>query len=181
MEWRPSSISLFRKWMTASSIYHQFQSRGSGYPHLPLAFGDVWPPPPLTVLYCMVLYHTVVCVMILLYTIFQYTIVDYIILYYSIPYNNIQHYFLLDCAILYCTLLYCTICCSEMGWPTHLHLSPIFKVEGVATPTTICFVESGWPRLPLITCLKVERVAIPMYVSFWGMDGHLFHLPYSID
>jgi len=81
----------------------------------------------------------------------------------------------------FCTILYCTIFCSEMGCPPPPHSSPIFKVEGVTTPINIYFVESGWPQIPLITHLKVERVAIPMFLSFSGMDGHLLHLPYSIE
>ena len=49
----------------------------------------------------------------------------------------------------------------ETGWPPLAHVSPIFKVERVATPIHVsCLSGDGHP-LPLITCLKVECVVIP--------------------
>ena len=61
---------------------------------------------------------------------------------------------------------------ASFTFVTHL------ESRGSGYPHPLLFFERGWPPLPLITYLKVEGVAIPIYFSFWIMGGRLLHVLY---
>ena len=85
-----------------------------------------WPPPPLTVLHCVILYS------IVFYGIIRDVPVDYYtILYYTTRYATVLYCIILYDNIVYCTILYCTVhfVILEMNWPPPPHVAPICQVE----------------------------------------------------
>ena len=75
------------------------------------------------------------------------------------------HCIALHYIVFYCVLLY----------------RQVTNVEEVVIPSlTRTYVQCSIAPPPLITYPKVQEMAIPIYLSFWRMDGHLLHSLYSI-
>jgi hypothetical protein len=94
-----------------------------------------------------------------------YSIVVYVtILYYTTLYATILRCILLYYSILCHTILHCTICVLEMEWPPPAHVSPICKVEGVASPIHFSFLR-GDVHLLHLSHISKYRECISPYTS----------------
>jgi hypothetical protein len=83
---------------------------------------------------CITMYDTALHHIIRCHNVF-YCIILHLIVFYTIVYYIILY----DC-VLYYTILYCTVFFLETRWPPLAPVSPIYKVERVATPIRFSFL-----------------------------------------